>query len=161
MHKAHSCVTKSDIFWRLHVSAPLKRPTRAAFTVLATGRESASPDPHSGNSSEPLLRPTEPGPEDCCQGGCQECVWDVYSRDLRVRVRIGRPAYSFAKLWQRHYDHRESSQTAPLITSPAFDRPDLTVTASVERQSGQIQPRRKKTLLLSFALVHPEGFLLC
>lgn len=31
-----------------------------------------------------LTPPTEPGPEDCCQTGCVECVWDVYQRELHA-----------------------------------------------------------------------------
>mmetsp|Transcript_20298 Transcript_20298/g.61160 ORF Transcript_20298/g.61160 Transcript_20298/m.61160 type:complete len:108 (+) Transcript_20298:151-474(+) len=43
------------------------------------GTESAA-----GNTTQKLLKPTEPGPEDCCQGGCRECVWDIYWRELKV-----------------------------------------------------------------------------
>jgi len=43
-----------------------------------------------------LVKPTEPGPEDCCQSGCLECVWDVYRRELleyeKVQaIALGKP----------------------------------------------------------------------
>lgn len=28
--------------------------------------------------------PQEPGPEDCCQSGCQNCVWDIYRERHRA-----------------------------------------------------------------------------
>lgn len=44
----------------------------------------------------PIVKPEEPGPEDCCQRGCQECVWDVYWRDMKayneqLALREGKP----------------------------------------------------------------------
>ncbi|CAL8470144.1 g9686 [Coccomyxa elongata] len=50
-----------------------------------------------GSSKEVLVRPVEPGPEDCCQSGCLNCVWEVYRRELAVynqqlAVQEGRPA---------------------------------------------------------------------
>ena len=59
-------------------------PTRF-LGVLAAG----SGGPGSGTSIEcpsQLLKPTEPGPEDCCQTGCKECVWEVYWREYWVRL---------------------------------------------------------------------------
>lgn len=35
-------------------------------------------------ATTPLTPPQEPGPEDCCQSGCQECVWEVYYRERRA-----------------------------------------------------------------------------
>jgi len=35
----------------------------------------------------PLAPPQEPGPEDCCQSGCQECVWEVYYRERRAHEK--------------------------------------------------------------------------
>jgi len=31
-----------------------------------------------------LTRPSEPGPEDCCQSGCTYCVWEIYQQDLEA-----------------------------------------------------------------------------
>ncbi|KAF6265248.1 hypothetical protein COO60DRAFT_1479589 [Scenedesmus sp. NREL 46B-D3] len=35
-----------------------------------------------GVSSAPVC-PQEPGPEDCCQSGCEHCVWEVYNQELK------------------------------------------------------------------------------
>ncbi|EIE25918.1 hypothetical protein COCSUDRAFT_52618 [Coccomyxa subellipsoidea C-169] len=59
--------------------------------VLLFGTEA-----HESSTKELLVKPVEPGPEDCCQNGCQNCVWEVYRRDLAVynqqlAVQEGRP----------------------------------------------------------------------
>ena len=46
------------------------------------------PSPPSKASSPPqpssALKPTEPGPEDCCNSGCESCVWTIYLSELEV-----------------------------------------------------------------------------
>ncbi|KAK9794324.1 hypothetical protein WJX73_008933 [Symbiochloris irregularis] len=70
--------------------SPLAGGNRArspgVFTVSSTGEQatqtaSLKPD---GKQSDALVKPTEPGPEDCCQTGCKECVWEVYWRELQA-----------------------------------------------------------------------------
>ncbi|KAK9863925.1 hypothetical protein WJX84_005246 [Apatococcus fuscideae] len=60
---------------------------RAASNEVVPGQKSSSGQ-EVQNVKEPdgdgnvLVKPIEPGPEDCCQTGCAECVWDIYSRNL-------------------------------------------------------------------------------
>lgn len=28
-------------------------------------------------------KPMPPGPSECCEGGCEPCVWDIYREELR------------------------------------------------------------------------------
>lgn len=44
---------------------------------MSTSTESAAaaPDP-------PPARPEKPLPSDCCEGGCERCVFDLYAEEL-------------------------------------------------------------------------------
>ncbi|KAK9821046.1 hypothetical protein WJX74_005505 [Apatococcus lobatus] len=100
------------------------RPSRCSQVGLAARAASNQviPGPKSSSGQEvqkvkeldaegnALVRPVEPGPEDCCQTGCVECVWDIYSRDLlayktAVAKQKGRapPVDAFAEMEKQLY----------------------------------------------------------
>ena len=68
---------------------------------LATARAGGGGAGRSPSAPPPPL-PIEPGPEDCCNSGCDACVWAVYFRDLA--------AY---QAWQRESGGQAGVQPPP------------------------------------------------
>ncbi|KAK9822684.1 hypothetical protein WJX81_000366 [Elliptochloris bilobata] len=58
---------------------------RASAETWLRSLSSSAADPTL--NAEPPVKPVEPGPEDCCQNSCVECVWNVYWRELKEYER--------------------------------------------------------------------------
>jgi hypothetical protein len=70
---------------------PTQRPSSPTASAAAAGRalqasssSGAATEPAPADTARPLPQPPrEPGPEDCCQSGCEACVWDVYAAEMK------------------------------------------------------------------------------
>lgn len=87
----HASVSRREGRCHLYMLAALARTTQRRAATGArrcmgggrapAGGEEKQPQPQ---PPPPLTRPSEPGPEDCCNSGCEKCVWEVYYADLKA-----------------------------------------------------------------------------
>lgn len=94
MFRAHTRQFKP--VWKSHFTEPTRRAFRPSESVPASGGDSTAVDSSIDAPALELKKPIEPGCEDCCRGGCRECVWDIYFRELQayekeLARREGRP----------------------------------------------------------------------
>lgn len=62
------------------------------FLCDTHNRFSTTPPPEDPRAARTPTRPQEPGPEDCCQNQCVECVWTVYQREMTAYRRLTQPS---------------------------------------------------------------------
>mmetsp|Transcript_12757 Transcript_12757/g.35869 ORF Transcript_12757/g.35869 Transcript_12757/m.35869 type:complete len:121 (+) Transcript_12757:127-489(+) len=75
--------------YRLPATPYLLTPLGVPPAVVEAAKDDKAPPPTSVYAD---LEPQEPGPEDCCQSGCQNCVWDIYREQHNAWLaRHGKP----------------------------------------------------------------------
>jgi hypothetical protein len=99
------------------------KPSASTSTPALTS--TSTKQPH----FRPLTPPKEPGPEDCCQSGCAECVWEVYYRERREYER------AVAETSEK------GGETASAAASPP---PPLDAFAALEAKIAAQEAARKK-----------------
>lgn len=61
--------------------------TTTATPSTSSSTSTTTSQPAGAKKASLISPPAEPGPEDCCQSGCAECVWEVYYRERREYER--------------------------------------------------------------------------
>ncbi|WIA30140.1 hypothetical protein OEZ86_000233 [Tetradesmus obliquus] len=131
----HHCLSACLGRLRWHVYSKTSNLEVAPRRQLATAASSISSN-SSGGSAAPVC-PTEPGPEDCCQSGCEHCVWEVYNQELKRYMQYmqqqGLPAQQAAA------GKKASKQQLEAASLDAFEQLERQLQQQQEQQQQQQQ----------------------
>ena len=108
-----------------------------ASTSASASTSTPAPSTSTPAPKKPLAPPIEPGPEDCCQSGCAECVWEVYYRERREYER------ALAEQQQQQKGSATGGTEEPAGASPP--PPPLDAFAALEAKVAAQEAEKKKS----------------